>query len=461
MKIRTHIPTRIPFGLLKDIQASLILYPPSFEYRFDNFIFILGKIFNIPRNNKKFENMRMVPIDSTIMKSEIGNQYKKYIDWLISHGFMVSNNKYRTSKNGKKGKCICYGYGTKYWKIKEFEFFNIRKRSLLKREVFWNSKKSDILKNDPMVHKMREIMDRVEVDRDGAVTELTKLLDSGDMTKENFQLQTDRLNKICEKDFYIKKDEYGRFHTNLTNVKKELRPYIQVNGHKMVGLDIKSCQPALLYSLLCQELDYFKSINSGTWYADKSIKEMFGDIRDDYAVNGNFYYGPKKWKVNIDLKIGEVSKNFELEYEKELKKYENILKTDIYDWVYDKFKEKYEIEVKSRTKIKKHLFSYIFGMSYKNSKMGKIWAEEFPVLDKVMRWIKSDNYRDLARILQKNESNIVINQLCNELIDKNINDFYTIHDSVFVPVEKLETTREIFEKILIKNNIITGISYSY
>src|SRR6185369_4516754 len=135
MQIRKHIPTRIPLGILKDIQSNLILYPPSFVYNFDNFIFIIGKIFNIPKNNKKFENMRMVPMDSRILRSELGNKYKKYIDWLISHGFLVSNSKYATSKGNKKGRCICYGYGAKYWKTKEFEFYSIRKRSLLKREV--------------------------------------------------------------------------------------------------------------------------------------------------------------------------------------------------------------------------------------------------------------------------------------------------------------------------------------
>lgn len=54
------------------------------------------------------------------------------------------------------------------------------------------------------------------------------------------------IDRIQRKDFhFLLDDKGGRFHSNLTNLKSELRNYLSWKGHKLVSLDIKNSQPLL------------------------------------------------------------------------------------------------------------------------------------------------------------------------------------------------------------------------
>jgi hypothetical protein len=45
-------------------------------------------------------------------------------------------------------------------------------------------------------------------------------------------------------------DDYGRVHTNITNLKRSLRKYLSVRGRRLVNVDIASSQPLFLALLL-------------------------------------------------------------------------------------------------------------------------------------------------------------------------------------------------------------------
>jgi hypothetical protein len=52
--------------------------------------------------------------------------------------------------------------------------------------------------------------------------------------------------RIENKDiFYSVDNTSNRFHSNVTNMKKELRPYLRINGERLVNIDIKNSQPYL------------------------------------------------------------------------------------------------------------------------------------------------------------------------------------------------------------------------
>ncbi|MFZ2339972.1 MAG: hypothetical protein WAW07_09680 [Bacteroidales bacterium] len=50
--------------------------------------------------------------------------------------------------------------------------------------------------------------------------------------------------------FYSRDATEGRFHSNITNMKKELRPYLRLNGKPLVNIDVKNSQPYLSTILL-------------------------------------------------------------------------------------------------------------------------------------------------------------------------------------------------------------------
>ena len=46
------------------------------------------------------------------------------------------------------------------------------------------------------------------------------------------------------------KDEFGRLHTAVTNLKREFRPYLRLDGERLAGVDIKTSQPLFLGMLV-------------------------------------------------------------------------------------------------------------------------------------------------------------------------------------------------------------------
>lgn len=82
--------------------------------------------------------------------------------------------------------------------------------------------------------------------------------DFKDFIKASYTLGTDKYNsvlasatRIVNNDIsYSVDDTSGRFHSNITNSAKGLRPFLRINGEPMVNIDIKNSQPFLSTILL-------------------------------------------------------------------------------------------------------------------------------------------------------------------------------------------------------------------
>jgi len=74
-----------------------------------------------------------------------------------------------------------------------------------------------------------------------------------DFIESNFTSQTDQYNsivgsatRIINGDIFYSIDKTsGRFHSNITNMAKGLRPYLRIKGEPLVNIDIKNSQPYL------------------------------------------------------------------------------------------------------------------------------------------------------------------------------------------------------------------------
>lgn len=70
---------------------------------------------------------------------------------------------------------------------------------------------------------------------------------------ETFKEDTDQYNSVLASAmrivngdiFYSRDATEGRFHSNITNMKKELRGYLRINGKPLTNIDIKNSQPYL------------------------------------------------------------------------------------------------------------------------------------------------------------------------------------------------------------------------
>jgi len=92
-------------------------------------------------------------------------------------------------------------------------------------------------------------------------------------------------------------------------------------------------------------------------------------------------------------------------------------------------------------------YSTINSKDYASSK--KAFKKKYKCISKVMYSIKKGNYKRLVQLLQKVESDIFIDRICKELIEVGITPL-TIHDSIIIPKNELQKSREVLERVLVE-----------
>lgn len=199
-------------------------------------------------------------------------QYKATIDKLVAAGIVEVDNRYLPLQ--PNGDYLCKGYRI----AKAFQG-DVR-RVVIKNSVL--RKKLDALKL-----KMKQEISNAE----GAahvVSCVEKLeIDSADLRK-GFQMekltQGQRnytnwiVDSILNKEyFYARDNKTGRLFHNISNLPRELRKYLRIDGVRPVEVDVKQCQPLLLSVLYTnspeeqEERKRYLELVDGDFYAAFSL----------------------------------------------------------------------------------------------------------------------------------------------------------------------------------------------
>ena len=283
-------------------------------------------------------------------------------------------------------------------------------------------------------------------------------------------------------------DEKGqRLHTPLTRMWKELRKYLRYDGKKLVALDIKNSQPYFMIKLLDGE--FYKARQgkkSGVYleYADDELNKLLrrgnntnnspimltkwletqagsehSDVKNyiQQVVEGTFYNQFQK------LKEGEAG------YEEERTKVKHRIIATLYDipresgmskTLSDLYPNVFKIlnAIKSvetgRIKVRKYRGknnSRIINRKPTPGLSGSLVA--YPIEEKRKGLILDEGYTKLATLLQRIESNILLDMVCSNIHEQNPEiPLITIHDSIatteeFVPVVEAEINKTLTEQI--------------
>lgn len=77
-------------------------------------------------------------------------------------------------------------------------------------------------------------------------TRFVDYLNTAQLSTEQYNHIFGSATRILNKDiFYSIDSTSGRFHSNVTNMAKELRPYLRVKGEPLINIDVKNSQPYL------------------------------------------------------------------------------------------------------------------------------------------------------------------------------------------------------------------------
>jgi len=461
---------RVPQKAKQDLLNYLKMDNPDFSYNIDSFLYIISKLVEIPETNRKYQKLNKIPISSTILRYEIGKNYRKYLDYLLDHKLIDTDNHYIVSTPEREGKCKCYGLTDQYKKCNRVKH-EITKKHLLHKIITWKEQNFGKNTDDELVSKLYDMMKRFSIDIEGAKQYLQDLYDSGQINKYKMELELQKCQKINDGrhdkfSLFISKDKYNRVHTNFTNLSKKIRErFLYLDGEKVVGLDVISCQPALLYTLFNDFVKHTENtlgenIDNPLFMpiSDKRV-----DIRDKYVNNKNSYSGDNIYDGNVNFTLTKFDfdsySDFLQNVRLELQQFKDALQNDIYITFMNKWESMFGGN-KDRDEIKKQWVSYVFSKR-KNiftKNMAMIWDRLFPTLNKMLIHFKEGDYRALAHSLQKKEAKFMYGSVCPAVNEQLGIDYCTVHDSIIIKESYTSDVADIFESALHENNIVTGVS---
>lgn len=404
-----------------DLKIYLDKYPPNFNYKIDHFYYILEYLSSGMERGDVDKNEGYVNVNAAKLQSRIHN-YKQYLDHMLNHELILTDGRYINGKKSK-GYLIIGNKKTDSTIINSIPIIDhVVKKNRRKDIKDYNSKLEKTAKRYKYLTKW--FNKDLKINYDLATEKTLELYPPykrpiggkkwGEASRHTkILIASHSLFKFHKQHFYYQVDDnVRRFHSNLTNFKKELRNYLTYKGEKLVNVDIKNSQP--LFSLNLFKIEFYNPESLHNIYQYSHIFSTIPSI----TTNG-FSLMLVKHLQGTDNEV--------------FNEYINMVNSgEFYKRISDKIFPGRKFNKKN---IKVMIFTVLFsdnrfiGQPEADSKMA--FKTHFPDVYKVFSLIKKKDKTILARILQMIESDIIINKVSKRISrEKPEIPIFTIHDSV-------------------------------
>ena len=153
-------------------------------------------------------------------------------------------------------------------------------KRLIDKIIRWRKKESDALRH-PVHRELRRYVKALTIDEEAALTSVHG-------TPFQQAAQVAMIRRIKDGDFFTIPDRYGRFHSNLTNLKKALRPFLRYRDSELVNLDIANSQPIVFCLLLVNALSHEGKLDNLIDYSFPQIVNLYAfDIDEAFLSSLN------------------------------------------------------------------------------------------------------------------------------------------------------------------------------
>jgi hypothetical protein len=452
---------RIPstFDIEKLVQED----PPSFlgkkKSNLDNFYYLIDHLLHVYLTDDLSKSLGFVELFAYKLQENTAHNYKDYLSYLVKHN-LIQRAPWRYKKSdplhGINGKAFGYrlnlpGENNQDIKLVPIvgEVYKKQRKPLIKQCL---REQSVIYKKYPVLSKWFE---HLEIDVGGC----RKWLDSqpdyqlqkgdpNDKDEGEPQKQLKRLkalyaiDRIQRKDFhFLLDDKGGRFHSNLTNLKSELRNFLSWKGQKLVNIDIKNSQPLLSLTILDPK-----------WYQESSewlTYRQFLSIPNPYIQQSATSNTPGISYFEFDSFVTSImiEEFLQLIDNEDINKYKEIVNSGEF---YKRLHEKVFKDTKPfvKEKVKEMTFQILYShnrflhqngnwVDPKTKKKSpsafpkRLFKKLFPSVFKVFEQYKYENKSFLAILLQQIESTLILKHIVPRIASERPDlPIFTIHDSV-------------------------------
>jgi hypothetical protein len=325
-------------------------------------------------------------LSSIILRKKYGEHYNYYIEYLCENGFMSLVSKYYVGKKTNSYKIDSKSvYDIIRWK--SYDNFLLKKSKNRYETSITEMNQSSI---HPEIRvRLVDSLSKIQIDYDGAIRYLDELKNKNEIEESKYQKNLISIENINLQNIYFNFDDFGRFHTNYTILKKEIRnEFLTINNEILSEVDIKNSQPLFFAVLLKEELT---DINGDTQKYFDLVKS--GLLYDDIVANS---------------------------------------------------------VLTERSEAKELIYKVLFGNNRSSKKENKIFKTLYPSVYEYICEYKElrENYKELSHDLQRMESDFIFNKVVKEIFTTYPNIvLFTVHDSIVFPKSYQSKIESIFNNI--------------
>lgn len=353
---------------------------------------------------------------------KISNKYTDYLEFLDYFEINESDNLYIPGEKSKGYRLRCNTLSTVVRvpithpaEIKRrTEYFRAKSQKV---KNFGRTKNTfDIKQLRPYFKTFVEKLDTTSIKNDLIENHTISDENSGDIdliNKMNRKLihQIKLVENIENKTYHFNRNKTNdRLDHNITNLKSKYKFY---HNGDYTQIDITNSQPFFLLILL-----------------DSIKNKKFEHLNELFKSYNKF----EKWVNDINIDEDEFNKYKTL-----------ILGGNLYEYLMGM------TQINDRKDQKVELFTIFYSEPVEiYSKTNKIFRAEFKTIFNFLTKFKFEyGFNEFAILLQKMESHTVLDKIVPLLIDNNIKDFITIHDSWCVPTEFLSKSYDIISNYFV------------
>ena len=170
---------------------------------------------------------------------------------------------------------MCYGYRLCPPHDQGFTHYQPTTKRLVARIMAWRAKEFREVRL-PLHRDLRRYVKAIRIDEQTALASV-----HGTPFQRSAQIAM--IERIVLGDYFTVADRFGRFHTNLTNLKATLRPFLRYRGSPLVNLDIANSQPMIFCLLLVNLLSNEKQVENLIDYTFPETSQPYHiEIDQDY-----------------------------------------------------------------------------------------------------------------------------------------------------------------------------------
>jgi hypothetical protein len=450
----------------------------------DNFYYVIDYILEKSLTEDLSQTLGYVELYSVDLQKNMAHNYKDYFTYLIKH-HVIERAPWEYSKsdpeNNIKGKCFGFRLGFKYENFQDLKKVKIlgavHKKKRKNRIKTFLEEQASIKKK---YHSFTKWFELLEIDMYGCNRWIDSTPDyqlpmggirgyrKGKAKKPLKRIKAlYSIERIHLKNFHFTVDDsVGRFHSNLTNLKSELRNYLTWNGHKLVSVDIKNSQPLL--SLLLFRSDWYST--SSSYLSIFQFPSIPNPLISKYNPNGLIDLIPPTAPLHFFVYYMLEEFSLSIEYQ-DITEYKRVVESGNF------YREMHKLIFSDhatfdKAKMKEVIFQVFYSdnrffhqdgtfydkktKSWPDAEPKRLFEKAFPSVYKVFFAYKTIDNSFLPRLLQQIESTLILKHIVPRIASERPDlPIFTIHDSVVTLVGEEGFVEQVMREEIMR---LTGLT---